>query len=308
MKNFLSLFAFFLINVLYLSSSLLILPNLSDVWLVDLKSNHTIGLAEIPFFFGGDLVLILGLITLFLIFVSAVLLKENRKLKKKKEFLNKQIIKQEVLFKYIVEKEIKEREQIVHSLQDVIGQQLSAAKLNISALLSYSKTLNSADKIIVQKAIELTDNSVKEVRKTSNNIIPSTLIKSGLLAALHELIDFTGSRGGTQINLEIFGSVKRQPRSKEVTLFRILRELIENSLTHSLASEINVQLIKHENEFTILVQDNGVGFIYETEITTGKGTGLKSIQWWVTFFNGKVFFDSQPSKGTTVSIEIPEFD
>jgi two-component system, NarL family, sensor kinase len=245
------------------------------------------------------------LLILFLLAVILFLTRKNLQLNQNVKQFNLLLNQREQYYKAMIEAEEKEKLYIVRSLHDNIGQQLSAAKLNISALQSFSMNVNAADKLMIQKAVDLIDTSVKGIRSAAHAIIPTTLIKSGLVSALMELITNSNAAGNIKINLDLVGHINRFSQSDEVILFRILYELINNSLKHSKASEINVQLIKHENELTILVQDNGVGFILDTMINLETGLGLKCVQAQIIFLKANIFFDSQLGKGSTISIEMP---
>ena len=107
------------------------------------------------------------------------------------------------------------------------------------------------------------------------------------------------------MNLEVVGLTERLENTIETVLFRVLQEVVNNIIKHAKASEVSIQLIKHEKELTLLVEDNGVGFNVEKTLNEFEGIGLKNIQSRVAFLNGYVLFDSFPGKGTTVTIEIP---
>jgi signal transduction histidine kinase len=225
---------------------------------------------------------------------------------KKREELNKQLIsQQELRSKAIIEAEEKERTRIARELHDGIGQQLSAVKLNISGLQASLNTNSIEEKIMLQNAIDLIDESVKEVRVVSHSMMPNALIKSGLVSAVKEFINKISSSGSLKINLEIVGLSERLEQTVETVLFRVLQELVNNIIKHAKASEVSIQLIRHEEELTILIEDNGVGFDVDKVLAKEGGIGLKNIQSRVAFLNGQVFFDSHLNKGTTVTIEIP---
>ena len=80
---------------------------------------------------------------------------------------------------------------------------------------------------------------------------------------------------------------------------------MNNIIKHANASEISIQLVKHEAELSIVVEDNGKGFNVSKTLNEAGGIGLKNIQSRINFLNGNVFFDSFPGKGTTVTIELP---
>lgn len=239
------------------------------------------------------------------IIIISVLLYNRFKLKQK-EILNLEMLKQQELrSKAVIEAEEKERVRIARELHDGIGQQLSAAKLNISGLQGAIKTTDPNEKLMLQNALDLLDESVKEVRAVSHSMMPNALIKLGLVSAVKEFINKISSTGNLKINLEIIGLDNRLENTTENILFRVLQEVVNNIIKHAKASEISIQLIKHESELTILVEDNGVGFEVSKKLDGEGGIGLRNIQSRVAFLNGEVIFDSFPNKGTTVTIEIP---
>jgi two-component system, NarL family, sensor kinase len=230
----------------------------------------------------------------------------RRKQLEHKAKLDAEMLKQQELrSKAVIEAEEKERVRIARELHDGIGQQLSAAKLNVSALQSVTKTDKPEEKTMLQNAVDLIDESIKEVRAVSHSMMPNALIKSGLVSAVREFINKISSTGNLKVNLEIVGLSGRLENTIETVLFRVLQELVNNIIKHAKATEIGIQLIRHENELTVLVEDNGIGFDVEKMNSEGGGIGLKNIQSRIAYLNGEVIFDSYLGKGTTVTIEVP---
>lgn len=249
-----------------------------------------------------QLSLIIGIIMICVVFY---LLNMRSKLKHR-QFLDAELLKQQTLrSKAVIEAEEKERIRIARELHDGIGQQLSAAKLNLSGLQDSIKTNKPEEIIMIQNALDLLDESVKEVRAVSHNMVPNSLIKSGLVSAVREFISKISSSGNLKINLEIVGLNNRLENTVENILFRVLQEAVNNIIKHSKATEVSIQFIKHERELTILIEDNGVGFVLTEKLNEAEGIGLKNIQSRVAFLNGEVIFDSFPGKGTTLTIEVP---
>jgi signal transduction histidine kinase len=90
----------------------------------------------------------------------------------------------------------------------------------------------------------------------------------------------------------------------ELNLYRIVQELVSNIIKHAQAAEITIQLNRHANDLTLTVEDNGIGFEQE-KVRGKKGVGLSTMQSRVGSLNGRVYIDSQPGRGTTVTVEIP---
>ncbi len=246
-------------------------------------------------------ILFIGIIFISLIFY---LLYSNYKIKQKQK-LNETLLSQEqIRAKAVLEAEEKERLRIARDLHDGLGQRLSAAKLNISSLHQSIQTKNNQQELFLTNAIQLLDESVKDVRSISHNLLANGLIKSGLVSAVREFINQINSTNSLKINIETVGLEDRLDPIQENVLYRVLQEVVNNIIKHAQANEVNIQFIRHENELNLLIEDNGIGFNLQEAQEKG-GIGLKNIQSRIEYINGKVDFDSFPNKGTTVNIEIP---
>lgn len=246
-------------------------------------------------------ILIIGLILVCILFY---LLYSNYKIKQKQK-LNAELLLQEKLrSKAVLEAEEKERQRIARDLHDGLGQRLSAAKLNVSGLMPFIQSDKKESELFLGNAIQLIDESVKDVRSISHNLMANGLIKSGLVSAVREFINQINLSNQLKINIETVGLENRLNPLQENVLYRVLQEVVNNIIKHANANEVNIQLIKHDNELNLLIEDNGMGFDLNEAMEKG-GIGLKNIQSRIEFINGKVDFDSYPGKGTTVNIEIP---
>ncbi len=243
------------------------------------------------------------LLSIIAILALALLLYNRFKLKQKtlfQEELNKQ---QALRSKAVIDAEEKERMRIAQELHDGLGQQLSAVKLNMSSLESSIDLKTNEQKLMMKNALEIIDDSVKEVRSVSHSMMPNALLKSGLAAAVREFLNRISSADKLKIELEIHGLNERLESTMETILFRVLQEIVNNIIKHSQATKVNIQIIRHDQELTLMVEDNGIGF--DISKIKSDGIGLKNIQSRIEFLNGTVDFDSQPQKGTTVIIEVP---
>ncbi|MDP2388614.1 MAG: sensor histidine kinase [Bacteroidota bacterium] len=224
---------------------------------------------------------------------------------KEKARLSAEIANQkEIRSKAVIEAEEKERRRIAQDLHDGVGQILSAAKLNLSGLESKLKLDNVEQSSLLANALELVNDSVKEVRAVSHNMMPNTLIKLGLASAVREFITKIGTIPNLKIDLQIVGLDERLENTIETVLYRVIQEVVSNIIKHAKANHISMQLIKHDGELTIMIEDNGVGFD-KKNLDKFEGIGLKNIISRVEFLNGHVEFDSTPGQGTTVVVEVP---
>jgi len=203
--------------------------------------------------------------------------------------------KQLAASKALLEGENAERKRLARDLHDGLGGMLSVVKLNLINMKG-NAIMPESDVPAFHNALEMLDGSIRELRRVAHNLMPESLMRYGLKAALS---DFCGSID--HVNLHYFGDDRRMDEKFEVAIFRIAHELVNNALKHSEATLINVQVIQESNRINLVVQDNGVGFVQES-IQTGKTTGLSSIRSRVESLNGQLDIFSEPGKGTEVQV------
>ena len=188
-----------------------------------------------------------------------------------------------------------ERKRLARDLHDGLGSMLSGLKLY------YSGTEQNNKNEFVEVNNQL-DNSIKELRQIAQNLMPESLIKLGLIAALKDLC-FRYSTSKTPIEFQEFGIQNNISESKQITIYRIIQELINNALKYAKATEIIVNCSQNENIFLITVEDNGHGFDSK-KTNLFDGMGLKNIKNRVDFLKGDLEINSQPETGTVFNIEL----
>ena len=102
-----------------------------------------------------------------------------------------------------------------------------------------------------------------------------------------------------------FNSQTRFDKDLELNLYRCGQELVNNTVKHAKASEILVQVIKHEQSIVLMVEDDGIGFDQDEKNMDNYGIGLTNIETRVRTLDGEFIIESLEKKGTTVSIEVP---
>jgi two-component system NarL family sensor kinase len=245
--------------------------------------------------------IIILLIAATLVLIIGIGIYNRYRHKQQREFDAQLLSEQGLRNKAIIEAEERERIRIARELHDGIGQQLSAAKMNLSA---FESKVSEQDKDTYQTMIQLVDDAVKEVRTVSHNMMPNALIRSGLVSAVRDFINKLSVTDKLKIDLEIIGLNNRLESTTETILYRVLQECVSNIIKHAQASMVSIQLVKHTDHLNILIEDNGNGFDTK-KINQFEGIGLKNILSRVQFLNGTIEFDSTLGRGTTVIIDIP---
>lgn len=209
---------------------------------------------------------------------------------------------QEAGHRSILETEEKERIRISRELHDGIGQQLAALKLNLG-LFSDNILVDSLHREKLNDLVALTADLSKEIRTVAHSLMPNALLRAGLATAAREFLQQLSSER-IKIDFEVIGLNDRLSHLQELTLFRIIQESMSNILKHAEATQVSIQLIRHEQEINLLIEDNGKGFTPSIALVQS-GLGLKNIQNRLKEVGGEVDFDSQPGRGTTVNVRLP---
>ncbi len=194
-----------------------------------------------------------------------------------------------------------ERSRMAKDLHDGLGGMLSGVKLQLGAMKG-NLILSEEHGRTFNNALGKLDESISEMRRVAHNMMPEALMKLGLQQALQDYCDGLSQSQPFKINGEFYGLEKRMESSVEIVVYRIVQELLNNAVKHSNATAILVQVMKHDNNLTITVEDNGKGF-NKDEVLLMKGTGLKNIQSRVDYLKGQLDIQSTPGKGTSVHID-----
>lgn len=244
-----------------------------------------------------------SVIALLLISLGFLYFHTKYKIKKQKEIDEKLTEEKQKQFEAVIEAEEKERKRIAGDLHDGVGQTMSAAKINLSTLQREIPFANREQVTAFERVLALVDESCKELRSVSHNMMPNTLLRSGLATAVRNFISRIDHR---VLNVEFYGEGLHDSldTNKEVVLYRVIQECVNNVIRHAAATRLTISLIKDEDGMSVTVEDNGKGFdAHNTENVSG--IGLQNIESRITYLNGTVEWDSAPGKGTVVTIHIP---
>ena len=155
---------------------------------------------------------------------------------------------------------------------------------------------------VFERSLDMIDTSIRELRRVAHNMMPEMLVKFGLDEALKEYCNTVNATKLISVKYQSFGMDSRLDSSKEIIIYRIIQELLNNILKHAAASEVLVQLIKEGNRLSIVVEDNGKGF--DTALLeNNKGAGWTNIRSRVDYLQGQLDINSEAGKGTSVNIE-----
>ena len=207
----------------------------------------------------------------------------------------------------IVETQEKERIRFAKDLHDGVGQYLSAIRFNLNAIASQLEAVDSDFSTeLIDRCNDLLDTTVQDLRGISHNIMPGTLNDFGLIAAVEEMLGMITDSAEIEVDFTADEPHKRYNSNIEIGLYRILQELINNTLKHANATSISIDLEEDDEEQLIRLQysDDGVGLPKTRKKKQGKGIGLQNMDSRVKSLNGTIRF-YEPERGVAVHIAIP---
>ncbi|MFC3810286.1 sensor histidine kinase [Lacihabitans lacunae] len=195
-----------------------------------------------------------------------------------------------------------ERNRLARDLHDVVGASLSAIKLQMNEI---GRDTNNQEKIkeLISKNKQTIDNTILEVRRISNDLLPPGLEEFGIAYAIEGLCESVVDI--TDINITLNIKLKEKlSNQKSLTMYRIVQELLNNSVKHSAATQISIDFIQNDTEFLFKFEDNGIGFDFD-EAYQKRSLGLKNIQVRAKMIHGETEFQTSDNEGLKVFIKLP---
>ncbi len=203
----------------------------------------------------------------------------------------------------LLQGEEQERSRLARDLHDGLGGTLSSVKYSFNNMRE-GITLNPQQAESFSASVNKLDDSIAELRRIAQNMMPENLHRFGLDTSLRDLCSSISTNGKVKAIYQPFGLDNYVANAKiDLAIYRIAQEILHNTLKHAQATEAVIQLSFSNSKLLLTAEDNGKGF--DTSILkTETGSGFKSMQNRVDFLNGKLHIESN-AKGTSITIEIP---
>jgi two-component system, NarL family, sensor kinase len=251
----------------------------------------------------NDIVFFGSLLVGFLVAVLIVFVLEFKKRQtKQRELLNAQF--QQELLRTQLEIQEQTFRNISQEIHDNIGQVLTLAKLNLNTITNHSVSEDINNKLTNSK--DLITKAIQDLRDLSKSLNTEFISEAGLLKSIEYELELLRRTGSIQIITMQEGEYYALPQQKELILFRIFQEVLNNIMKHSQATEIKVILNFQPHHFSLEILDNGDGFNSDEVEQNGQhGLGIKNMQNRSKIIGANFTINSQPGKGTTVRIDLP---
>ncbi|WP_052823430.1 tetratricopeptide repeat-containing sensor histidine kinase [Neotamlana sedimentorum] len=199
----------------------------------------------------------------------------------------------------MIEGQEKERQRIANDLHDDLGGLMATVKLHFNVLK------NKQTPELFDKTTTLLDEAYQKIRSIAHAKNSGVIAKQGLLKAVQNMASTVSVSNKITIDVVDHGLENRLENSLELTIFRIIQELVTNIIKHAQATEATIHLTNHDDMLNIMVEDNGKGFNPKQITKTNSGMGISSIDKRIEHLNGKMTIESDRNQGTTIIIDIP---
>lgn len=193
-----------------------------------------------------------------------------------------------------------ERKRLASDLHDEVGPLLSAVKIQVN----YLKGQSDEESELIAKSSKYIDDIIKRMREISNDLLPNVLVRKGLGAAIQDFIGKLPANANLKVEFDC-PTDRRAPSNVEVNVYRIVQEVVHNTLKHAEASLLKIQLIISEEKLRLATEENGKGFDYTEMLHKTGGLGLLNLQSRAEVMGGEFTFSSENGKGTRYLFEIP---
>ncbi len=243
----------------------------------------------------------IGVLISFMIIVGVILIRELFASLKRAE--SDRLRTEKRVLNAVINTEENERKRFAKDLHDGLGPILSTVKMSLSALTDRIK--DTSGSVILNNTNHLVNEALSTIKDISNNLSPHVLSNFGLVSAIGAFTTKINQTKTVEIEFKSNMENQRLENDKEVVMYRAVCELINNSILHSGASRIEIELNKLEKFVTLQFNDNGRGFDTSTlNKEDTKGMGLSNIETRVKTVEGVFILESNPGKGTSALIKM----
>jgi signal transduction histidine kinase/tetratricopeptide (TPR) repeat protein len=203
----------------------------------------------------------------------------------------------------VLKGEEQERTRLAKDLHDGLGGMLSGIKYSLNTMKG-NLIMTPENNQAFERSIDMLDSSIKEMRRVAHNMMPEALVKFGLDTALKDFCNDVNRSGALQVSYQSIGLENAAiEQTAAITIYRIVQELINNTMKHAMAKTAIVQITKAGDHLSVTVEDDGKGF--DTAILkAAQGIGWSNIENRVEFLKGTLDVRSEKEKGTSVHIEL----
>ena len=235
-----------------------------------------------------------------LMFIGVIFIRQIFNLQKRIDHLRKE--NESKVLSAIIKAEEETKKKFAKELHDGLGPILSSIKMSISAI--NKKIIGATNQQIIDKANHAIDEAIMTTKEVSNNLSPHILQNYGLVKAIKTFTNNLGLDKSYMINFSSNIGQQRFNPNVEIILYRIICELLSNTIKHSQANNIDIDLHLQGQTLLLTYADNGIGFNLEEGQNTTEGMGLSNIKSRIKSLHGVLEMKSKPNEGFKTEIAV----
>jgi two-component system, NarL family, sensor kinase len=244
-----------------------------------------------------------GVISLAIIFTLLYLNYRYKQNLQQKRITELETEKQLTATAAVLKGEEQERTRLAKDLHDGLGGMLSGIKFSMNTMKG-NLLMTPDNAQAFERSIDMLDSSIKEMRRVAHNMMPEALVKFGLDTALKDFCNDINQSGALKVNYQSIGVEQATiEKTTAITIYRVVQELINNTMKHAAAKNAIVQVSKTDELLSITVEDDGKGFD-PVILQHAKGIGWTNIKSRVDFLKGILDVQSSIGNGTSIHIEL----
>jgi len=262
---------------------------------------------------GTSFALLLGTVCMLILVIGLVvfiILHQRKVTRYQLQLQRMEQEQQKVLINASVRLQEEERQRIAADLHDDAGPLLATARLYLNENLVNQDKATQLQSIF--QARQILDDTIQLVRNISHSLMPPTLKNFGLESAVNDLVQKISGSGSINASSRFHEYKERLKPEKELLVFRIVQELVNNILKHSNSSFIHITQNMHGDRFVLRIHHDGRGIVqadFDKLNKSNIGLGLKNISSRLRVANGKIFFEKDTSQTYyKVTIDVPKDD
>jgi len=245
------------------------------------------------------------MLLLFVSFLLSFILSQRKKLKYQRDMQLLRETQQNQLIEAAVRSEEIERHRIAEALHDEVGAILSSSKLHLQGIQKNS--LDEHDKQLYEKGQDLLDQGIQKVRGISHNLHSNILKEFGLNEAISHFITTVCKGTLLKTSTTLDGNYNTQNPENDISLYRIVQELVNNIMKYSHANEIMINSTFNQGQLVLSIHHDGVGLTqeeFEKFRYNKEGLGLKNIQNRIILLKGSIEFNTEMNN-SNINIYVP---
>ena len=247
---------------------------------------------------------VVGMLGVFLVIALMIVLQirnQNKLLHQQRKLSEAEVTHQKNLLEAVITSQEAERQRIGSDLHDEVGSVLSSLRL----LIEKNSIKEQQEESFGIQSKQLIDRVITQVRQISHNLSPRITGSYGFYDAVYELADTVNQSGKMHLELDFDESIAQTalPDNAAMAIYRVLAELINNTIKHAQASMITIRVTINQNKLNIYYGDDGVGIA--SEKTSGRGMGMRNIESRLSMIDAIWQFEQKKGKGFIMEIFIP---